>query len=472
MKNIKIIFSIALMVFSLFACKEELEYDVAEEYAPVISSFSPSSGRVGDEILIEGEYLQAVDSVTIGGGSATIKYLINSGSMVVVVGSESKSGSVLVANEVGFSTSTSDFTKEYPVPVINDFPATSKAYETIVIEGEDLDIVTAVRFDTTQALIITQQSELLEVLVPFYRELTANIILTYPTESAEAEVASSSLFELEIVPPTITSFPTEAPDSTEIEISGEDLYLIDSVMFGDVEGTIVSQGDTILTVLVPKFNVTSTVELSLFYYGNEIILTDAFQVQVATLAYWSDKTIYSAMHNGSATTDSTFFNAVIGDFYSPCEWEEMKGNVHFFITVNDGEVRINAQDATGAQIDNFSCGGNALVTEKTPNTMRLKRLSSSDSDENDLITKVRNKTLEELNSIVLAELGIGNASLSYVETNHFLFSFEEGDVILFQQYNDDLSEVEYTGAMEVVELNLNDDKTEASIKFNAYFGAY
>jgi hypothetical protein len=442
------------------------------EFAPVISSFSPSSGRVGDEISIEGEHLQTVDSVTIGGGSATIKYLINSSSMVVVVDSESKSGSILIVNGTGSSTSVSDFTKEYPVPVIDDFPATSKAYETIVIEGEDLDVVTGVSFDTNQAVIITQQSELLEVLVPFYRELTANIILTYPTESAEAEVVSSSLFELEIVPPTITNYPTGAPDSTEIVISGDDLYLIESVMFGDVEGTIIDQGDTTLTVLIPKFNVTSTVQLSLFYFGEEIIITDAFQVQVATLAYWSDKIIYSAMHNGSATTDSTFFNAVIGDFYSPCEWEENKENVHFFITVKAGEVRINAQDVTGEQIDNFSCGGTALATEQTPNTMRLKRLSSSDSDENGLITKVKNKTLEELNSIVLEELGVGDASLSYVETNHFLFSFEEGDVILFQQYNDDLSEVEYTGAMEVVELNLNDDKTEASIKFNAYFGAY
>lgn len=472
MKNIKLIFTIALMVFSLFACKEELVFDVEVEYAPVISSFSPTSGRVGDEITIEGEHLQAVDSVTIGGGLATIKYLINSSRMVVVVNAESKSGVVLVGNEIGSSSSTSDFTKVYPVPVINNFPGTSKAYETIVIEGADLDVVTSVSFDTVQAIIVTQQAELLEILVPFYKELTANIVLTYPTENVDAEVISASQFELEIVPPTITNFPAAAPDSTEIVISGDDLYLIERVMFGDVEGIITDQGDTTLTVLVPEFSVTTSVELNLYYYGKQILVSDAFQVQVATLAYWADKTIYSAVTNGAESTESTFFNAVIGDFYSPCEWDANKANVHFFITVNGGELRINAQDATGDQIDNFSCGGVALATEKTPNTMRMKRLSSSDSDENNLINKVKDQTLEELNSAVLAELGIGNASLNYLETNHFLFAFEEGDVILFQQYNDDLSEVEYTGAMEVVELNMNAGGTEASIKFNAYFGAY
>jgi len=472
MKQIKILFSVTLMLLSLMACKEELVYDVEVENAPIISSFSPSSGRVGDEIKIEGENLQTVDSVSIGGGEALVKYLINTNSMVAVVTSESKSGPIFVANGAGSSTSSDDFTKIYPIPVINDFPASSKAYETIVIEGENLDVVTAVAFDTTQATIVTQQAELLEVMVPFYKELIANVVLTYPTEDAEVELVSSSQFEIEIVPPTITYCPTEAPDSTEIVISGDDLYLIDSVLFGSVKGQILEQGDTTLTVLVPEYSVTSTVELNMFYYGNQIQAAEAFQVQVATLAYWADKTIYSATKDGAATTSATFFDAVLGDFYSPCEWEENKDKVHFFITVNDGEVRINAQDATGAQIDNFSCGGTPLSTEKTPNTMRVKRLDPSDADENALIAKVKNQTLEELNSAVLADLGIGDASLSYVETNHFLFNFEEGDVILFQQYNEDLSEVEYTGAMEVVEILLNDAKTEASINFNAYFGAY
>ncbi len=460
------------MVLSLVACQEKLVYDVEVVYTPVISDFSPTSGRVGDEISIVGEHLQAVDSVTIGGGSATIKYLINSKSMVVVVNSDSKSGPIMVANESGSTTSTTAFTKVYPVPVISDFPAFSKAYETIVIEGENLDIVTAVAFDTTNATIVNQQNDYLEVLVPFYKELTANINLVYPTESNEAVVTSSSQFEIEIVPPTIASFPTEAADSSAIVISGDDLYLIDSVMFGDVTGIILDKGDTSLTVLVPKFNVTSTVELSLYYYGTRILATEAFQVQVATLAYWSDKTIYSAKRNGLATTDSTFFDAVSGGFYSPCEWADNKEKVHFFVTVSNGQVRINAQDNTGGQIDNFSCNGTALATQKTPNTMRLKTLNSSDSDEKGLIDKVKNKTLTKLNSAVLAELGIGDASLSYVQTNHFLFSFKEGDVVLFQQYNDDLSEVEYTGAMEVVKVNLSADGTEASINFNAYFGAF
>lgn len=472
MKNLKIIFPIVVMVFGLLACNEDLKYDVEIENAPAISSFSPTSGRVGDEINIEGENLQTVDSVSIGGGAATIKYLINSSTMVVVVGKESKSGSIFVANGAGSFNSSTDFTKVYSVPVINDFPATSKAYETIVIEGDNLDVVTAIAFDTTQATIVTQQTKFLEVLVPFYKELKANIILTYPNENGEAEVTSASQFEIEIVPPTITNCPTEAADSTEIVISGDDLYLIDSVMFGEMKGVITDQGDTTLTVLVPKFNVTTTVELNLFYYGKKILAVEAFQIQVATLAYWSDKTIYSAISNGSTTTAFTFFNAGIGDFYSPCEWEINKEKVHFFITVNNGEVRINAQDNTGEQIDNFFCDGTRLAKEKTPNTMRLKTLNPADTDEKELINMVKNQTLEELNSAVLAEMGIGDASLSYVQTNHVLFSFKEGDVILFQQYNDDLSEVEYTGAMEVVEVILNGGKTEATIKFNAYFGAF
>lgn len=474
MKIFKLVLSAILILVSLHSCKEELVFDVVEQNVPVVTSFSPTEGRLGELITIEGEFLHEVDTVAIGSGAAVIKYRINSSSMIVAVTSESTSGPILVGNVAGEAVSSTDFTVLYPVPGIKAHSNKAKAYDKILIEGDDMDVVTAVNFGDHEAEITTQQVDLVEVLVPFFKDGAVDIILSYPTASGISTVTSTlGQFELDIVPPTVVNCPDQAPDSTEITISGDDLYVVDSVMFGDVKGTIIDQGDTSLTVLVPKFSVTATVELSLYYFGNKVIAHDAFQIQVATLAYWSDKNIYSDMRNGAATTDSTFFDAVYGNLYSPCEWDTKKEEVHFFITVNGGKVRITAQDTnTGSHISKFNCSGTSLPAEKTPNTMRLKRLNPADADEKGLIEQVKNQTLEELNSAVLAELGIGDATQSYLEENHFLFGFSAGDVILFQQYNETLTEVQYTGAMEVVDLIKSNGDTEAVMQFNAYFGAY
>lgn len=474
MKIFKLVFTATILLLSLLACKEELVYDVVEKNAPIITSFTPSQGRLGELITIDGEYLHEVDTVSIGSGGATIKYRINSTQMIVEVSSESTSGPILVGNVTGEAVSESSFTVLYPTPGIKAHTNKAKAYDKILIEGDDMDVVTAVYFGDNEGEITTQQEDLVEVLVPFFKDGVVDINLAYPTATGTATVTSTiSQFELDIVPPTVTNCPDNAPDSTEITISGDDLYSVDSVLFGGFKGTIIDQGDTSLTVLVPKFSVTATVELSLYYFGNKLVAHDAFQVQVATLAYWNGMNIYSDMKDGAATTDSTFFDAVFGNLYSPCEWDTKKDEVHFFITINNGKIRITAQDASsGSQITKFSCGGTALPAEKTPNTMRLKRLNPADADEKGLIDDVKNQTLEELNSAVLEELGIGNASQSYLEEDHFLFSFSEGDVVLFQQYNEALTEVQYTGAMEVVSLIKSNGDTEAVMQFNAYFGAY
>lgn len=473
MKMTKYLFSAFILLISMLSCNETLVYDVVEKNVPVITSFSPTEGRLGDLITIEGDYLHEVDSVVIGSGTAVIKNRINTTQMVIAVTSESTSGPILLSNVTGQTTSESNFTVVYPIPEIKAHLSTAKAYDKFLIEGEDMDVVTSVYFAGYEAEITTQQSDLIEVLVPFFKDGVVDITLSYPTVDGVAQVTSAiSQFELDIVPPTIISTPENAPDSTEITIVGDDLYSVDSVMFGEIKGVILDQGDTTLTVLVPKFPVTSTVELTLFYFGKSIVANDAFQVQVATLAFWENLTIYSAMRNGEATTDSAFFDAVYGNLYSPCQWEEKKEEVHFFITMNSGNLRITARDTDGSKVSKFQCGGVALPAEESPNTMKMKRLNPTDADEKALIDKVKSHTLEELNNAVLEELGIGNGTASFVEESHWLSSFSSGDVILLQQYNDSYTEVEYTGVLEVVEIAKSNGDTEAAMTFNAYFGAY
>lgn len=462
-----------MATFVLWGCQEELSYDIPEENAPVITGFTPQEGRLGDLINIEGEYLQDVDSVTIGGGMATIKYRINSTSMVVVVNSDAHTGPIAVSNAYGVSQSDNNFTVNYPVPVIGSFPSKAKAYSSMVIEGENLDVVTNVSFDTTNAVITIQQPSLLEVEVPFFRNLNVDLVLTYPTADGQGTVETTGdQFELELDPPTITFCPDEAERNTEITIVGKDLFMVDEVLFGDKVGTIVSQGDTTLTVIVPEFSVTSTVEINLHFFGDVVVAQPEFTVQVATLAFWENQTINNAVKGGGA-----FFDAVAGTTYTACEFEDKKESVHFFLSIEDGKFKIVAQDADGSHIKNYACDGNPLAEAETPNTVRVRKLNSSYGPDNDLMNKVKNQTLEELNNRVLQELQVGNATYKDISYGAGSSSkFEEGDVLIFQQYNADLTAVEFTGAFEITKVDLGDnnldENTEASITFNCFFGAF
>ncbi|PXV68757.1 IPT/TIG domain-containing protein [Dysgonomonas alginatilytica] len=486
MKNTNIFFK-AVYILSFFllactSCNENLVEDATNTSAPNITDFSPKSGKVGTEIKITGENLLKLDTIYIGGGMATVKYLINSREAVATVTSTSKTGKLKVSGVYGAFESSDVFTVTYVAPVINmsTFPSEGKANDNVLIEGTDMDAVIEVYFETTKAEIITQTTTELIVKVPYFEENNVDVFLSYNTESGVKKTGTTGKpFSLDKPQPTVESYDKSAEVGETIIIKGTNLSLVDKVMFDKKEATISLKEDKSISVIVPSgYTATSKAVLKLIYYvDRELIVTSDFQVIVPQINYWPDVTLFA---NDVTTTDN-FFNAMSGKIYNPCNYSGNAKNVYFYLTITSTSLAFNNPRNGINQIKNFKCENVALPSD-TVGTLNVKfrRMDPTNSADNIFIEKVKNKTLTSISQAELEEAGVIKAGTSSFRHNGVPGDpnnmYSVGDIILFQHYNttnltNTTAPIIGTGFLEVVKITSKDPKTDktSSVTFNCYF---
>lgn len=474
MKNINIFFKIATLMLGLIlvGCNEDLIEDKEIIGTPVITDFSPKSGKVGTEIKITGQDLGKIDSVWIGGGLAELKYLINPSEMVVKVTANSRTGKILISGTNGKTETSENFTMLYVAPKMTNFPTTAKSNEEIFIEGENMDAVMSVFFGTTQAEIISKSEKDMVVKVPFFEDDNVDIILKYNVENGVNETGTTGKpFSLDRVIPVIGTSATEAEIGASITITGENLTLIDEAWFGNQKAIILQKEDTYVTLSVPsEFTATTEVIFKMIYYGNkELIVVNNFKVIVPDqkkIHYWENVTIFA----NDESTPNNFFNATTGEIYTPCDYEGAKNNIYFFLTISASSIQLNNPANSANQTKNFKCEGVALPTETMPNIVKFKTLKESVEVEKAYIDKVKNKALESITvaEIEAAELKAGtNAPRYYGNENN---QIAPGDVLLVQQF-DSSGNVIKVGFIEIINFTTTNPATDktSSMTFNCYF---
>lgn len=455
-------------------CSEDLVEDKENTSPPVISEFYPKSGKVGTEVTIKGENLSKIDTTNIGDGMARIKYLVNPTEMIVVITSEVKTGKIKVSGLFGETESNDTFTVTYVIPVIkmSTFPSSGKANDEILIEGENMDAVTKVYFGTTQATVVSKNEKELVVKVPYFEDNEVDVFLAYNSESGEQKTGTTGKpFSLEKPKPEVSNYPSSAETGATIELTGTNLSLVDKVMFDNYEGQITLKSETSISVVVPSNYTTSSnaVVLKLIYYGTkELVVTDSFEAVVPQIYFWENKTIYA---QDPANTEN-FFDALTGKIYTPCDYATIKDNIYFYITITSSSLAINNPNNGANQIKNFKCDGTALPSEAGSKIVKFRRLDSSNSAENEFITKVKNKTLKSISQTDITAAGVNNAGTS--SFRHYgdpaTNMYASGDVVMFQQFNvsGDVLKVGFLEIKKITSTNPTTDKT-SSITFNCYF---
>lgn len=459
-------------------CSEDLVEEKENTSAPVITEFFPKSGKAGTEVTIKGENLQKVDTVRIGNEVARIKYLISPTEMVMVVTSEAKTGKIQVSNPFGDTESGDVFTVTYVVPSIDmsTFPATAKANDQILIEGQNMDAVTKVVFGTTEATIVSKNENELIVKVPYFDEDDVDVYLSYNTESGVQQIGTTGKpFTLNKPKPVVDSYPTSSETGETIVLTGSNLTLVDKVMFDNYEAQITLQDETSISVVVPSdYAVTANnVVLKLVYYGNkELVVTNTFEAIVTKIYFWENKTIFA---QDPANTEN-FFDALTGKIYTPCDYDKIKDNIYFYLTITSNSLAINNPNNGENQIKNFKCNNVNLPSEKGSKVIKFKRLDPTVAAENEFITKVKGKTLESISLSDLTVAGIASAGTSSFRHNGIPGDannmYSEGDVILFQQFESATSKtVVKSGFLEIKTITTTNPKTDkkSSITFNCYF---
>jgi hypothetical protein len=132
--------------------------------APTITSFSPTCGQVGTQVIITGTGFQdapsAVSAVTFGGVAATT-FTVNSDTQITAtVPTGATSGAIAVTDSEGTATSTGTFLVVTPAgPCISSFTPTSGNPGTVVtITGGAFTGATAVTFGGVAATTFTVDS--------------------------------------------------------------------------------------------------------------------------------------------------------------------------------------------------------------------------------------------------------------------------------------------------------------------------
>lgn len=141
-----------------------------------------------------------------------------------------------------------EFSKNYdinlPVSEIVDFnPKTELVGKDITVYGENMDIVTSVFIGNVSASIVSQDKESLVLKVPRTAEVS-NIVVA---NKYKRENASNEVFTPQYLDVTVTQWPSEIERGLTVTITGENMDMIQSVKFENVQLSRSSASETTAT---------------------------------------------------------------------------------------------------------------------------------------------------------------------------------------------------------------------------------
>lgn len=213
--------------------------------APVISSFSPSSGKAGDPIVIEGLNFQSVTNVDFNGVNA--EFGATSDTQInAIVPTNVTSGPITLSNSHGSTSSDTSFGVE---PVISDFaPIAGTVGTPLTINGVNLSEVTDVMFNGTSADFTRTGPDQIQTSVPF-GATDGPITVIAPSGTNTTD----DIFTVTFGVPLITGFtPTNGLSGSEIILSGIHFSGVTNITFnGESAASFGVTSDSQITVFPP-----------------------------------------------------------------------------------------------------------------------------------------------------------------------------------------------------------------------------
>ena len=215
-----------------------------------------TQARPGDNVTINGTYLNWIDRVTFNKNKVVTNFVSQSQSQLVVKVPDDAQTGTLVLHYGGTDSADleSEDTLKVTLPIATSFSPNSVKHGTnVTINGTDLDLVKKVYFNGDPDTITTFVSQSATQLVVQVPPGTTNGKVTLEAASG---VQTTSDVDLDVILPAITSMsPNPVDPSTNLTITGTDLDLVSSVTFLGVANPVtsfVSQSATQLVVTVPS----------------------------------------------------------------------------------------------------------------------------------------------------------------------------------------------------------------------------
>ncbi|MBB6609622.1 IPT/TIG domain-containing protein [Pontibacter sp. Tf4] len=232
--------------------------NISIEGAPVISSFSPTSGNVGTVVTIRGKNFTEANTIVFGSGSTTNFTVISDTEIEVLVPSVASSGIVRVYANSGRALSSGQFILNN-APVITSFSPTSGPVGTVVtVYGEKFTGTSSVYVgsgSTTNFTIVNDNE--LQVTVP--ATATTGKVLV---RTATGQVYSTDVFNLTGAPEIYSFTPQSGAIGDVVTIKGINFTGATLVYFGSGStNTFTIVNDTEIRVAVPTLASTGKIQV-------------------------------------------------------------------------------------------------------------------------------------------------------------------------------------------------------------------
>ncbi|AGY56533.1 IPT/TIG domain-containing protein [Gloeobacter kilaueensis] len=196
-----------------------------------ISSFSPTSGLPGTQVVIKGAgFYSGTNSVKFGNGYAT--YTVNSDSQITAtVPSNATTGNIVVKTSIAQASSSTPFTFITPTPSITSVSPTSGPPGTqLIVTGSNLNGASSVKVGNTYLTYAINSTNQITATTP-----TGNFSGPVTVKTSTGTATSSSSFSS--APASISSFsPTNGTIYTQVVIKGTNLINVTSVAFQGADG--------------------------------------------------------------------------------------------------------------------------------------------------------------------------------------------------------------------------------------------
>ncbi len=476
--NYLYIVSSLLLITLSYGCDESSQMDTNDikgsVVKPAVTSFYPSSGVAGTEVMITGENFSSVESVYVGNQQVKIKNRISNTQILIEITSNAVNGKIKVKNTKGESESNSNFTIKVNVPVIGNFTSAEAGKftigEIIKLEGENLKSVTNILVgDIAAKKIFTSDTEIKFTVPQLTPGISTTVKLQYLNGENTENIESNENFTIlrPLTSPTVTSCPANALFGTSITLEGTNMDVVNHAIFAGNVINFTSQSESEIQLTIPRnFGVNTTGDLILVYNATEqMVAKKDFEVTVPVIA--NTINFYYGLTLGAEKTSASpaqhFFNPESGSMYSACQYEAIKANIYFFITSysTGSTIQLNNPNNTATQTSRFACDGTSLTGEKLPTIVKFKKLNIGSSSEKVFYDKVISRTLEEINpSLISITAG--------TSTPRAGTDFNVGDVLLFQKFNG--TTIVKVGFIEITGIDLNSASLgESTITFNCFF---
>lgn len=218
---------------------------------PTITNMTPNPVKNGAGLMVSGENLDLVTSVTFGGDKVGSIVSAIPNSLIVSVPLDAVAGQVVfgtAANKSVMSSANLDLV----VPVVSNMGPTSAMFgEIITFTGSDLDLLVTARFSGgTEAPVTVIDASNATAEVPV-GTLTGPVSLV--TTNGTVIASSADLTILASTSAVITNMPSKAKPGEMINIEGENLDEVTTVIFPDgVAATMYgAKTESLIQVVVP-----------------------------------------------------------------------------------------------------------------------------------------------------------------------------------------------------------------------------